>query len=204
MKQGKRDLEEFLNEFDEVLLNAGGINWDDTQKKALLDTAVNWQLLKGMIGIPQADSYEAYCDQLRRVSHDIQRVERLSKGRARTTAAIGEISTRGRSTSPPQPAHPDPMDWEPIMTQITALREEVRGLKSADGTKLPKQAIWVSAEERDKRKAKGECIRCGKKGHLVRDCRLLPPPPPKQVANVQKVVLPDSDQDTESENSGKE
>lgn len=52
MKQRKRDLEEFLNEFDQVLLSAGGISWDDTQKKALLDTAVNWQLLKGMIGMP--------------------------------------------------------------------------------------------------------------------------------------------------------
>jgi hypothetical protein len=29
MKQGRRDFEEFLNEFDEELLNAGGINWDD-------------------------------------------------------------------------------------------------------------------------------------------------------------------------------
>jgi hypothetical protein len=116
IKQGKRDLEEFLNEFDEVLLSAGGINWDDSQKKALLDTAVNWQLLKGMIGVTQADSYEAYCDQLRRVNHDIQRVERLSKGRARMTAAAGETPTRRRSASPPQSSRPDPMDWEPLIT----------------------------------------------------------------------------------------
>lgn len=204
MKQGKRDLEEFLNEFDEVLLSAGGISWDDSQKKALLDTAVNWQLLKGMIGIPQADTYEAYCDQLRRVNHDIQRVERLSKGRARTTAAVGGAPTRRRSTSPPQPARPDPMEWEPIITQIAALREEVRGLKSTDRTKPPKRAVWVSAEERDKRKAREECIRCGERGHRVRGCRLLPPLPPKQVANIQRATPLNSDRESESEDSGKE
>ncbi|EAA65145.1 hypothetical protein AN0003.2 [Aspergillus nidulans FGSC A4] len=50
MKQGKCDFEEFLNKFDEELLNAGGINWDDNQKKALLDTAINVELLKAHAG----------------------------------------------------------------------------------------------------------------------------------------------------------
>lgn len=114
MKQGKHDLEEFLNEFDEVLFRAGGISWDDSQKNALLDTAMDGQLLKRTIGIPQADSYAAYCDQLRRLNHDIQRVERPSKGQTRTTTLQGDAPTRRRSASLSQHTHSEPMDWELI------------------------------------------------------------------------------------------
>jgi hypothetical protein len=62
IKQGRRDFEEFLNEFDEELLNTGGINWDNNQKKALLDTAINVKLLKVMVSIKQEDSYNNYCN----------------------------------------------------------------------------------------------------------------------------------------------
>jgi len=41
MKQGLKDFGEFLSEFDEVMIEAGGLTWDDNQKKALLQTAIN-------------------------------------------------------------------------------------------------------------------------------------------------------------------
>lgn len=78
MKQGKQELEEFLNDFDEALLQAGGISWSNDQKKALLDTAVNWKLVQGLVGIPQEPTYEGYCNQLQRVNHDLQQVARLN------------------------------------------------------------------------------------------------------------------------------
>jgi hypothetical protein len=49
-----------LNKFDEELLNTGGINWDDNQKKALLDIAINIELLKAIVGIRQEDLYDNY------------------------------------------------------------------------------------------------------------------------------------------------
>ena len=36
MKQGKKSLKEFLNEFDGELLSIDGILWSNTQKKALV------------------------------------------------------------------------------------------------------------------------------------------------------------------------
>ena len=62
MKQGKHDFKEFLNKFDKELLNTGGINWDDNQKKALLDMVINIKLLKAMVGIRQEDLYNNYCN----------------------------------------------------------------------------------------------------------------------------------------------
>lgn len=35
-------------------------------------------------------------------------------------------------------------------------------------------AKWVSKEELYKRKIKGECIRCRKKGHRIQQCHFLP------------------------------
>ena len=72
-------MEKFLNEFDGELLSIGGMLWSDAQKKTLMETAVNWQLLQWMIEIEQASLYKAYCNQLRRVNHDLQRMEYLSK-----------------------------------------------------------------------------------------------------------------------------
>ena len=94
----------------------GGMLWSDAQKKALVETAVNWQLLQGMIGIEQASLYEAYCNQLRRVNHNLQRVEYLSK--------------KNRSTITPyhQPSlyrcDSEQMDWEPITAQLAAVNKQ--------------------------------------------------------------------------------
>ena len=92
MKQGRKSLEEFLNEFDGELLSAGGMLWSDAQKKALVETAVNWQLLQRIIEMEQASLYKAYCNQLRRVNHDLQRVEHLSKRNRPTTTSYHQPS----------------------------------------------------------------------------------------------------------------
>lgn len=54
MKQGTKDPREFLGKFDEALSDAGGLLWHDKQKKAVLETAISWQLLQGMIGVTPA------------------------------------------------------------------------------------------------------------------------------------------------------
>lgn len=35
-------IEEFINKFDGELLNTGGMFWNDSLKKILLETGVNW------------------------------------------------------------------------------------------------------------------------------------------------------------------
>ena len=66
MKQERMDLKKFLNEFDEALLNAERLNWDDCQKKALLDIMINVQLLDCLIEHDHSDMHEDYCNQLHR------------------------------------------------------------------------------------------------------------------------------------------
>lgn len=71
MKQGKRSLEEYLNDFDEALIHAGGLAWPDDQKIIHLETSISISLLDQLVGAPRAVTYEAYCDQLHHLNHDV-------------------------------------------------------------------------------------------------------------------------------------
>ena len=64
----------------------------------------------------QASLYEAYCNQLRRVNHDLQRVEHLSKRNRPTTTPYHQPSLyRGDS---------EQMDWEPTTTQLAVVNKQ--------------------------------------------------------------------------------
>ncbi|CBF89288.1 hypothetical protein AN0535.2 [Aspergillus nidulans FGSC A4] len=60
MRQNNRDLDEFLDNFNKALLNTGGMDWHDDQKKSLLETAISLPLLQAMVRREQADLYNSY------------------------------------------------------------------------------------------------------------------------------------------------
>lgn len=194
MKQGKKTLEEFLNEFDGELLNAGGVTWTDAQKKALLDTAIHWQLLQGMVGIEQAQSYEGYCNQLRRIDHDLQRIEQLSrKGKRMTTA---------NPPPHPTPKDTDQMDWEPTTAQLAATERR----KTMPRTNRREQQ-WASDEVLQTRRSQGRCLRCGSQDHFVRNCQepLSQSQRPNRIAIVESTTQKqEEDQTLEDSRLGKE
>lgn len=158
MKQGQKDLSSFLGEFNEALTDAGGLFWDDEQKKTLLQVAINIQLMSAMIGRERKPSYEGYCDQLRAVDEDLKQVNRIQSRRARTT----------RMYSAPAARDPNQMDWQP--SQVNATR-----------TNQPRREYWGTPEEIAQRRKEGLCLKCGRKGHLVRDCRA---PTNRQLAKI--------------------
>ncbi|KAJ5135053.1 uncharacterized protein N7515_004331 [Penicillium bovifimosum] len=64
LRQDKKDLREFLGEFDQELAEAGALEWSDSQKKAILERAVNKEILRPLIGRPTLEgdeSYEHFC-----------------------------------------------------------------------------------------------------------------------------------------------
>ena len=196
MKQGKRDLEDFLAEFEGTLIDAGGLLWSDAQKKALLDTAVNRQLLQGTIGTDQPATYEEYCKQLRRINHQQARINRLTS--RHTRAPHSPPRTR-------KPSGPDPMDWESTSAQVAALKNQIAALQRGEkgrGTGRA-QATWASETEMTKRRTENRCLRCGSKKHLIRDCSMLPAQKPTGVA-ATRTVGESSDEEDEYEYSNQE
>lgn len=197
MKQGKRDFEDFLTEFDSALIDAGGLLWDDAQKKALLDTAVNRHLLEGTIGTDQPHTYEEYCKQLRRIGHQQQRIARLSQKASNSQAA------QPGAKKDPAHDHHDVMDWESTSAQISALQAQVAALRT-EGRQRGKRATWVSDAEIQKRRSDGKCVRCGSEKHFVRNCLMMPARRPGQVNAVQPSQVDKSEDDGDVDGSGKE
>ena len=113
MKQGRMNLKEFLDELDEALLNAGGLNRDDCQKKALLDTVINVQLLDCLIGHDNPGMYKDYCNQLHWINHDIQQVDH--------TGCHGQGYSQTSQMTSSQQTDPNKMDWEPMHARFAAL-----------------------------------------------------------------------------------
>lgn len=81
----------------------------------------------------------------------------------------------------------DMMDWEPITTAAAAIRAQ--------------RAQWVPQEILNKRKETGRCLRCGEKGHLMRQCTLLPAIRPRRE---KKISVVSAVADEAEDDSGKE
>jgi hypothetical protein len=160
-KQGALPLNDFLGKFDQLLLEAGGWDWDDNIKKGYLKDAISTKLLSSLIGTEEKASYEEYCNQLRRVWDQVEEVKE------RTSKYPHQWRKRARDESVQPPAEHDPMDWEAVIAAA---------VKVAAGRTEQKGDRWASDDEIDRRRQEGLCLRCGGKGHFVRNCRTKKPP----------------------------
>lgn len=195
MRQGKKSLREFLADFEQTLITAGGLNWSDDQKKALLETAINVDLLRGTVGV-FSDSYEGYRNDLLRIEHNLQRVERLTKRNP-------HFATTGSTSQPLAPkADPEQMDWQPTYAaKIAALEAQIAALRTSSNPSS-QRAKWVPEAEIQQRKVSGACIRCGRKGHRIAACTQKPAIRPTQVATTETIDW--HQQEIDDESSGKE
>ncbi len=80
------------------------------------------------------------------------------------------------------------MDWEPTATTKVA----------KTGREPLKRAKWVSKEEIEERRRNRRCFRCGKEGHRIDQCSLLPAQKPTKV---KKTRTKDNATDSEPESS---
>jgi hypothetical protein len=151
VKQGSKPLIEFLNEFNRRILEAEGWGWDKEVKKGLLKAALSMRLIQGTVGMKEEESYEAYCSQLRMVSDQLAEIKDLSNQRS-------AWKSKEAAESAPK-TESDAMDWEPSTTVATVRTKQ-------------KEPRWGSPEEVERRRHNGLCLRCGKEGHRVKECRV--------------------------------
>jgi len=149
-KQGSRPFNDFLNEFNRLILEAEGWSWDDKMKKAYLRAAISYKLKDRTIGMKEEDSYEEYCSQLRTISDQLADMKNWSDRRS--------AWKKERSLSPPKESALDAMDWEPSTAVATTRTKR-------------KEPRWASPEEIERRREEGLCLRCGEEGHIVRRCK---------------------------------
>ncbi|WP_423778729.1 hypothetical protein [Escherichia coli] len=167
MRQGKRPLAEFLAEFNQVLMEAGGHTWDDSAKKGALQMALNTKLLEYLIGTDTPDTYEAYCALLRRTDDRVKETQSVAQARRKGGYYLGAVE--------PVPLGP-------------ALEPEADAMDvDATSPRQPAQrAKWVSEATRQARRENGQCIRCGDSGHFISRCPYLPPRRPQTLKDSLK------------------
>ena len=170
IKQGSRPFREFLQEFEQTLLEAKGWAWDDMIKKGLLKAALSGELTDRLIGREEPTDYASYCAGIRRVADDLQAWKDARKFKIRS-------ATQPSRTSP---APAESMDWEPTRTTTAAAARTRQA-----GTEAPR-AKWVSKEIRSQRWETGACLRCGSRDHVQENCRLRPARPPVEAEEVRK------------------
>jgi hypothetical protein len=77
---------------------------------------------------------------------------------------------RARKSRTPR-QNDDEMDWTPT---VSVNRTETYTKHHRSRTGAPRQAQWVSQDVLEQRRADGKCLRCGKVGHFIGTCALLP------------------------------
>lgn len=161
-KQGSQSFREYLQKFDQKVLEADAWDMSDAAKIAYIRAALNLEMQEFLISQVEPTAYSEYCDLLRRTSDKIDDFKRRKNSRhPRTVPTVPPTTT---------PAPGDPMDWEPSRT-------------AAGGPSGRLAAKWVETTEINRRKENKLCLRCGKDGHFIKDCAYGPakrPSAPKQ------------------------
>jgi hypothetical protein len=94
IRQGRTPFREFLQEFEQTLLEAGGWGWDDIVRKGYLKAGINYKLKSLLVSQIEPSSYTDYVNLLRLTSDNFEALDRSS------------WPSRPPTTS-------EPMEWQP-------------------------------------------------------------------------------------------
>ena len=188
LKQGKRSLTDFMNDFNKLLLEAEGWGWEDSIKKGYLKAALSFRLRRAMVGVIESSLYDEYCTQLRTVNDQLEQLGEVENFQQRWNKNTDDVMSRINRTAPQEA-----MDWQPTSAVSAAVTR----------TNEPR---WASDDEIARRRREGLCLRCGRKGHRVRNCTAELKKQNVNSANVrtdQIAVMEDEKDKFEEEGSGK-
>jgi len=172
-----------LAEFDHTILEAGGLHWDEQVKKTFLSNGISETLQEALVATTIPPTYDGYCQMLQTVSNNLEALRfKRKKDTSRTTVSTPQTGQMGEA-----------MDWEPTPVIAAA-------------SMRTKRAKWVPPGTIDERRRRGQCYRCGKDDHVVRDCDLLPAirPVVQTAAHQQQRVIAESSKSKVDSDSEKE
>ena len=98
-----------LATFEQTLLKAEGLKWDDTVKKTFLSNSLDTTLTWALVVISISVLYDEYIILLQRVSHNLDSIQKAVTQECHTTTTIIM-----------QQSHSDNMNWELIRHIIVA------------------------------------------------------------------------------------
>jgi hypothetical protein len=161
IKQKSRSFREFLQEFDQTLMEANGWGWQEVVKKGLLKAALAGEVRRELVGRDEPATYSAYVALIRKITDDLNEWKDDQKQRNRFQKPV--------PAAPQQDATDQRMDWEPTRTAPAAATRTGRPRNQNQP-----RAKWVSQQEMTRRKEADLCLRCGSGDHYIGQCHLGP------------------------------
>jgi hypothetical protein len=137
----------FLPKFETLMADAGILGLEDPIKISMLEKALNQTMKWSLVSSITPTTFAEYVSHLQTIG---SRIDGLKQKGTKPQNPVGQRNQG------------DKMDWEPTPIQQT------------QGQAKQQRAKWVSQEEIQKRRNEGSCLRCGRKGHLVLQCSMLP------------------------------
>lgn len=159
LKQANKPFATLLNEFNRLLMEAGGHDWDNEVKRSYLDNALNHEMNDRLVTVEKKENFSEYVVQLQliadRMEKNASRSRTLQHNNANRRANHPNPSSFNTNPAPPVTTpQGDQMDWTPTISRHR-----------------PRQtAKWVPSEEINARKEQNLCIRCGASGHFISKC----------------------------------
>ncbi len=141
-----------LTIFEQTLLKAKGLKWDDTVKKTFLSNSLDVMLTQALIATLISALYDEYIILLQQVSYNLKSIQKTATQKC---CMITIIIT--------QQSHSDFMNWEAIEhISVTATETEEKH-----------KAQWVSEKKVTEHCTKQLCMQCEENRHFIKECKLL-------------------------------
>ncbi len=153
LKQKKKPFAKHLTTFEQTLLKAEGLKWDDAVKKTFLSNSLDTTLMQALIVTSISVLYDEYIILLQQVSHNLNSIQKAVTQECCTTTTI--IT---------QQSYTNNMNWELTEHAIVAVTK----------TEERHRAWWVSEKKVTKHCTKQLCMHCRDNNHFIKNCKLLP------------------------------
>jgi len=152
LKQKEKSFTKYLTTFEQMLLKAKGLKWDDAVKKTFLNNSLDTTLMRALNVISISVLYDEYITLLQWVSHNLNSIQKAVTQECHMTTTIIM-----------QQSHTDNMNWE--------LTEHI--IVTATETKERCKAQWVSEKKVTEHYMKQLCMCCENNSHFIKNCKLL-------------------------------
>lgn len=162
LKQANKPFSTLFNEFNRLLMEAGGHDWDSEVKRSYLDNALNHELNDRLVTVEKKENFSEYVVQLQLIADRMEKNANQPRGLRHndTNHQVNRPNPLNPNTNPVISMSPvavpqsDQMDWAPTISRHRSRQT----------------AKWVSNEEINARKEQKLCIRCGGSGHFISKC----------------------------------
>lgn len=170
-------LSSFLPRFQQLLARSPSSSGDEKNKTYQLWNSLNQVTRNHLIGRPLPSTFREFIEFLSATGSQIEEVG-LVKTKRYLIGKVGifDDGTRGVAGGRLLGANVAPTPHSSPITNLSHEKDADGDIRMTGVNKL--RAKWVSRDELERRMADGKCIRCGKKGHHISKCHLLPPQKP--------------------------